>query len=132
MSNVKQPQRPLREEVVLPILFLADRMAKVDESAVREEASVIDTLAEAAEMGDFREEPGYRLFGEDEACDALNAESAKTGALVLMSLVLKADCERAEPEHEFFTKIRTKLNAEPVTVPINIKAHRRLALSYLQ
>ena len=132
MSNVKQPQHPLREEQVLPILFLADRMAKVDGSVVREEESVIDALAEAAEMTDFREERGYRLFGEDEACKALNAELAKTGALVFMSLVLKTDCKRAQAEHEFFTKIRTKLNAEPVTVPIEIEAHKQLALRYLQ
>ena len=132
MSNLKQPQHPLRKDQVLPILFLADRMAKVDGSVVQEEESVIDTLADAAEMTDFREERGYRLFGEDEACNALKAELARTGAMVLMSLVLKGDCERAQPEHEFFTRIRAKLNAEPVTVPIDIEAHKELAFRYIQ
>ena len=132
MSNLKQPQHPLRKNQVLPILFLADKMAKVEGSVVREEESVIDTLADAAEMADFRNERGYRLFGENEACNALKAELARTGAMVLMSLVLKGDCERAQAEHEFFTRIRTKLNAEPVTVPIDLEAHKQLALSYIQ
>ena len=132
MSNVRQPERPLRKEEVLPILFLADKMAKVDGSVAREEMNAIDSLAEAAEMKDFRNARGYDLFGEDEACKALKAEWAKTGALVLMSLVLKADCERAQTEHEFFTKIRSNLNADPVTVPIDIEAHQQLALRYVR
>ena len=67
MSNVRQPERPLRKEEVLPILFLADKMAKVDGSVAREEMSAIDSLAEAAEMKDFRNARGYDLFGEDDS-----------------------------------------------------------------
>ena len=131
MSNVKRPQRPLTKEQVLPILFLADRMAHANGAVEQKEESVIDNLAAAAGIENFREQLGYPLFGENEACKALNAESAKTGALVMMSLVLKRDCHRSQPEHGYFSQIRSKLNADPITVPIEFEAHTRLARSYI-
>ena len=130
-SQVIQPAKALPKKYVDPILYLADRMASVDKNVVIKEVSIIEILAEAANKKDFRHERSYRDFTQESACAMLNIEAAKRGALVVLSLVLKADQSRLDTEHEYFTKIRTLLGSDPVAVPIDLESHKQLALKYL-
>jgi len=51
-------------------------------------------------------------------------------ALVVLSLVLKADVQRKPSEHAYFTRIREALGAPPITVPVDVEGHKQLALEY--
>ena len=130
-SNIIEPTRALPKKYVEPILYLADRMSAADKNIVVKERSIIEDLAEAANKKNFRSERGFTDLTEDKACGMLDIDAAKRGALVVMALVLKADQARVASEHDYFRKIRDKLGAEPVTVPVGLEAHKALALKYL-
>lgn len=130
-SNIIEPTRALPKKYVEPILYLADRMSSADKHVVVKERSIIEDLAEAANRKNFRSERGFADLSEDKACQMLEIDAAKRGALVVMALVLKADLSRVDSEHEYFRKIRAKLGAQPVTVPVGLEAHKQLALKYL-
>ena len=131
-SGIIHPPQPLPRKYIEPILFLAERMSMADGMMVPKERRMIENLAEAAGTADFRENRGYSNLTERQACAMLDEEEAKVGALVVISLVLKADVERKAVEQDFFHKIRNLLEAEPVTVPIELEAHKQLALQYLK
>ena len=130
-SQVIQPARPLPKKYVEPILYLADRMSQVDKEVAVKERSVIEDLAASVNKKNFRTERWFREMTEEDACGILDIDAAKRGALVVMALVLKSDQYRLESEHAFFKKIRTMLGAEPVRVPVEVEAHKALALKYL-
>jgi hypothetical protein len=130
-SNVIEPTRALAKKYVEPILYLADRMSAADKTIVVKERSIIEDMAEATNKKNFRSERGFADLTEDKACQMLDIDAAKRGALVVMALVLKADQARVDSEHEYFHKIRAKLGAEAVTVPVGLEAHKALALKYL-
>ena len=56
---------------------------------------------------------------------------ARQGALVVLSLVLKADSDRLESEQAYFTEIRGMIGGDPVTVPIDFQDHKNLAVEYV-
>ena len=130
-SNVIEPARALPSKYLEPIMYLADRMALADRKTVTKERSVIDVLAEAVNKKGFRTERSFMDLDEDKACSKLDVVPAKRAALVVMALVLKSDNERVDAEHEYFHRIRNKLGADPITVPVDLEAHRQLALKYL-
>lgn len=130
-SNVIEPARALPSKYVEPIMYLADRMATADKKVVSKERSIIDVLAEAVNKKGFRNERSFMDLNEDKACAVLDVEPAKRGALVVMALVLKADHQRVDAEHDYFHKIRGKLGSAPITVPVDLEAHKTLALKYL-
>ncbi len=130
-SQVIQPKRALPKKYLEPILYLADRMSSVDKEVAIKEVSIIVTLAEAANKKNFQTERWFKEFTQEKACAMLDIDAAKRGALVVMSLVLKADKNRLPSEHEYFTKIRKLLGAEAVAVPIDMESHTLLALLYL-
>ena len=130
-SNVMEPSKPLPRKYVEPILYLADRMASADKEIAPKERHIIDDLAQAANRKGFRDERWFRTLTEEAACKALDIEIAKRGALVVLALVLKADSARKPEEHQLFTRIRTKLEAPPVTVPLELDSHKKLALKYI-
>ncbi|MCH7479668.1 MAG: hypothetical protein IIA14_16400 [SAR324 cluster bacterium] len=131
-SGIIHPPQPLPRKYIEPILFLAERMSMADGMVVPKERRMIEILAEAAGTADFREKRGYPNLTERRACEMLDEEEAKMGALVVISLVLKADFERKGVEQEFFHKIRKLLEAEPITVPVEFEAHKQLALQYIK
>lgn len=131
-SGIIHPPQPLPRKYIEPILYLAERMSMADGMMVPKERRMIETLAEAAGTADFREKHGYPNLTERQACEMLDEEAAKMGALVVISLVLKSDVQRKAVEQEFFHKIRTLLEAEPVTVPVELEAHKQLALQYVK
>lgn len=130
-SNVIEPTRALPSKYVEPIMYLADRMASADKKTVSKERSIIDVLAEAVNRTGFRTERTFMELDEDKACSILDVVPAKRCALVVMALVLKSDHQRVDAEHQYFHKIREKLGTDPVVVPLDLEAHKQLALKYL-
>ena len=131
MSNIQAPDQPLPRRYLQSILFLADRMSSADGAVLGAEEHIVHSLADAANMTDYRQDNDFRVLSDQKACSALDTDAAKTGALVVISLVLKADSERPPEKREFFSKIRQLLDAEPVTVPQDLDAHKKLAMKYL-
>jgi hypothetical protein len=132
MGEIRHPQRPVPRKYLLSILFLAERMATSDGDVPVMQRRVIDVLAEEADMQDFHNDKTYRLLSDRKACDNLDIDAAKEAALVVITLVLKADGVRRPEELEYFTKVREMLGADPVMVPGEIEAHKALALEYLR
>jgi hypothetical protein len=124
------PLHALPRKFVEPILYLADRITHVG-SGLREARNLLRELAHSIGMGDYPEQHWFRELNDQRACEMLEVETAKKGALVLLSLLIKCDPKSGEAHRNFFTRLRTKMGADPVTVPVSIDQHRRLAESYL-
>lgn len=129
-SRVYHPPRPVSRRTAEPILFLADRMADADDSAVARETRIIDVLADAAGMPTFRHQPWYREMTESAAVSRLTTDLAKRATLVVLALVLKADVKRKPSEHAYFTRIREALGSNAITVPVDLEEHKQLALEF--
>ena len=129
-TNIIHPPRPLAKKYFEPILYLAELMASADKEVVAKENRTIDSLAKAAKMENFRTSKGFRDLTQKKACEMLDIEAAKRGALVILALVLKSDLRRNDAEQEFFSRIRASLNTDGVTVPVDLETHRELALEY--
>lgn len=130
-TQVLQPDRAVPKKYIPAILYLAERMASSDRNTVARERSVIDDIAEAVDLKNFRHAKDFKELTEDKACKALEIQLAQRAALVVMALVLKADDKRRPEEHDFFRRVREKLGAPPITVPVDLGAHRSLAFKYL-
>jgi hypothetical protein len=131
-SNVYHPPQPVSRRMAEPILYLADLMSRADNTAVPRELRAIDAIAIAAGLAGFRHQPWFREMNEASALQRLNTDHAKRAALVVLSLVLKADLARLPNEKAFFTHIREALGAEAITVPVDLEEHKRLALEYFE
>lgn len=131
-SNVLHPPRPLSRVTLQPILYLADRMAAADNEVRPRETRMVDLLAEAALMTGFRHQDWYKQLNEEKALARIQTEQAKLGCLVVLTLLLKADGKRRPEESVYFTRIRTALGAPPITVPVELEAHKALALEYVR
>ncbi len=129
-SQIIPPTRALHRKYIEPIIYLADRMAGADGKVVPKERRLVEELAKAANLRDFRRDRWFRNLDEQSACQAIDITLARQAAMVVLSLVLKADADRKESEHAYFTQIRNMIGADPVTVPIEFDAHKELALKY--
>lgn len=130
-SGVVHPSKALPRKYVQAIVYLAQGMAQADQKLAMQERRIIDELAAACGLADFRRERWFHEMTEDSACAMLETESAKRGALVVLALLLKADNNRHNLEHAYFSRIRSKLGAEPVTVPVSLESHLALAHEYV-
>src|SRR5262245_32421124 len=130
-SNVIHPARPLHRKYVEPILYLADRMAESDKQLAAAERRMVDELAVNAKVKDMRRQKWYRDLNDKTACERLDIDAAKLGALVVLTLVLKSDVKKKPEEHTYFSRIRTQLGAPPIVVPVDVESHRKLALEYI-
>lgn len=131
MTDLHVPEQPLPRKYLRSILFLAHRMAEADGAAVPRERRMIEILAEAVDMRDFRRDRDYNLLNDSKACSMLDLAAAKDAALVVISLIMKADFENKEQERAYFSKIRALLGCGPITVPTDLQAHKKLALKFL-
>ena len=131
-SRIIRPPRAISRKIAEPILWLADRMASADQEAVPRELRMVDALADAMGMATFRHQPWYRNMTEAGALRSLNSDLAKRAALVVLSLVLKADMKRRPQEQAYFSYLRQELGAEPITVPVDLEQHKKLALEYFR
>ena len=130
-ASAPESRRPLPPEVVQAILFLADRFSLAQERAVARDQRIVDMLADAAGMGNFRHQPWYRDLTEPGALMRLRSERAKRAALETLALVLKTDLTGHPAERAEFTRLRLAMDGPPVHVPAHLEAHRRRVLRYL-
>jgi hypothetical protein len=129
-TNIIHPPRPVSRRTAEPILYLAERMASADDEPVPRELRIVDMIADAVGLPTFRHQPWFREMTEAAAIERLNTELAKRAALVVLALVLKADVKRKPSEQAYFTHVREALGAAPITVPVDVEDHRKLALEY--
>jgi hypothetical protein len=129
---IEKPNHPLPRKYVEPILFLAERMASMERVQPPPPQRMVDALAETVGQAGFRRERWFRELNDNRACERIDLETAKKGALVVLSLVLKADTNRGEEARAYFSKIRALLGAEPITVPADLADHKELTLKYLR
>lgn len=129
-GKIFYPQRQLSRKTAQPILFLAEKMANADHDKVPRESRMIDIIADAVGMATFRRQPWFSEMTEDAAISRITTEMAKRATLVVLSLVLKADSSRKPEEHAFFTWVRQQIGADPITVPVALEEHKKLALMY--
>lgn len=130
-SKIVHPARALPRKYVEPILYLADQMSAADGNVLPKERKLVEELAKAAKFKDFRHDEWYRKLNEEKACQAIGIDSARQGLLVVLSLLLKADESRKDTEQAYFSKIRGLVGGDPVRVPVDLEAHKKLALEYL-
>ena len=91
----------------------------------------VDALAEATGFHDIRRQRWYRELNDDKACNMIDLEAVKRGALVVLTLVMKSATTRGEAAKAYFSKIRNLLEAAPLPVPSDIGEHTQRPLRYL-
>jgi hypothetical protein len=129
--HIEQPTHPLPRKYIEPIMYLAERMSQQDKLVPAPSPRMVDRLAEALQLKDFRRAPWFRGFNEQRACEAIDMETVKRGTLVVLTLVLKADTTRGEHAKAWFSKVREMLGTDAIAVPAELEAHLDLALRYL-
>ena len=125
------PLHALPRKFIEPILFLGDRLTHVGNRSMRDAKAALVEIARSVGLADYADQRWFRDMSDQRACELLDVDTAKRGALVLLALLIKTDPESGEAHRSFFTRIRTRLNADPVTVPVSLDQHRRLVDSYL-
>ena len=129
-GRIFYPQRQLSRKSAEPILFLAEKMANVDHDQVPRESRMIDMIANAVGLSTFRRQPWFSDMNEAAALSRITTDMAKKATMVVLSLVLKADSRRKPEEHDYFTWVRQQIEADPITVPVALEEHKKLALMY--
>jgi hypothetical protein len=127
----RPPSRALPRKYAEPILYLADRMAGMGPGSAKARA-VLTHLAEAAGLKDYARQQWFRELNDTRACQRLEVDPAKRGALVVLALLIKVDEHAGESHRAYFTKVRTLLGSDPITVPADAEEHKRLALGFLR
>ncbi len=130
-KHIERPSHAVPRKYVEPIMYLAERMSRMDRVPPGDVPYMVDQLADALHITDLRRQPWFRRMNDDAACEQLDLETAKKGALVVLALVMKADTERSEEAAAYFTRMREKMGAEPIAVPADLADHKDLALRYL-
>jgi hypothetical protein len=130
-QHSRPPTRALPRKFAEPILYLADRMCGMGQAGPMERG-MLQHLAEAAGLKDYARQQWYRELNDQRACQRLDIDSAKRGALVVLALLIKCSAQAGEAHRNYFTKVRTLLGAEPITVPADVEEHKRLALGFLR
>ena len=129
-SGIIHPSHAASRRVLGPVFYLAHKMARSDNEALRKETKIVDDLAKRAGVADYRIQKWYTELTEEKAIAALSGDEAKRCCMVVLTLVLKADGEKKPEEHAFFSKIRTSLGAPPIVVPVSLEDHKKLAYEY--
>jgi hypothetical protein len=122
--------RALPRKFIEPILYLGDRMVGMGKAPGRN--AVLEHLAEAAGLKEYFRQQWFREMNDHKACEKLDVDAAKKGALVVLALLIKTDPAATDVHRAFFTKVRTMLEAEPISVPADADEHKRLALGYMR
>jgi hypothetical protein len=130
-KHVERPAHPIPRKYVEPVMYLVERMSQQDRVVPPTGKRIADQLAEALQMKDFRRQPWMRQMNDQQACAMLDLETVKLGALVVLSLVMKADTTRGEAAKAYFSKIRQLLQMEPISIPADLEAHKAIAFAFL-
>jgi hypothetical protein len=105
-------------------------MAGMGKNAGKSE--MLEHLAEAAGLKEYAHQQWFKELNDHKACEKLDTDTAKRGALVVLALLIKTDPNAGDPHRSYFTKVRTLLGAEPITVPADRDEHKRMAIGYLR
>lgn len=132
ISQVERPAHPLPRRYIEPIIFLAHRMASMDKLSPPSEQPMVNQLTDASHVENPKQQSWFRDLNDNVACDKLELDTVKRGALVILCLVMKSDTIMGDEAKGYFSKIRGLLEAEPVTVPVELEDHKKLAISYLR
>ena len=130
-KHAERPTHAVPRKYVEPILYLAERMSQQDRLNPPPGKRMVDQLAEALQVKDFRRQPWFRGLSDQRACEQIDLESVKRGTLVVLALVMKADTTRGDDAKGYFRKVRELLDTEPIAVPAAMEQHKDLALRYL-
>jgi hypothetical protein len=130
-KHIERPSHPVPRKYVEPILYLAERMGNQDKLVPAPGKRIVDELAEALQIKDFRRQPWFRALNEQRAAEMLDLETVKLGTLVVLTLVMKVDTTRGEVAKEYFSKVRQLLGMDPISVPAELATHRDLAFRFL-
>lgn len=130
--KVARPHHAVPRKFMEPILYLAERMSDTDPIEEPEGPRMVDQLAEAVDYSNVAKQKWFRALDDRKACAALDFETAKIAALVVMTLVLKVDTERGDQAKQYFRKIRELLEMDPISVPSDLDEHKKLALRFLR
>jgi hypothetical protein len=98
---------------------------------LRKARAVLQEVAQSAGMSGYTQQHWFRDLTDQRACELLDMETARRGALVLLALLIKSDPNAGEAHRAFFTRVRTRMGADPVSVPVSMEQHRKLAESYV-
>lgn len=129
---IEHPKRAMSRIIWGPVFYLAHKMARSDNETLRKEIRIVDELAKAAGLSDYRNHEWYSRLTEKKALEALQGVEGQRCLMVVLTLVLKADGNKRPEEHQYFRSIREKLGAPPIRVPVNFYDHKRLAMEYAQ
>lgn len=131
-SQVTKPAHVVSRRYHEPIIYLAERMASMDKITPAPEARMVDKLAHAVGIESSKKQRWFRDLNDDKACEKIDTDTVKRCVLVVLTLVLKADTQRGEEAKKYFSKIRELLDADPITVPVEMDEHQALAMKYLK
>lgn len=130
-KHIAWPSHPIPRKYIEPILYLAERMSQQDKISPAEGPRMVDQIAAALKVKEFRRQPWFRGMNEQRACAQIDLETVKRGTLAVLSLVMKCDTTRGENAKAYFTKVREMLEQDPIAVPAELDAHRDLVMRYL-
>jgi hypothetical protein len=129
--HLEMPTHAVPRKYIEPIMYLAERMSQQDKLVPAPGKRIVDELAEALRIKDFRRQPWFRSLNDQRACSLIDMESIKRAALVVLALVLKADTTRGDAAKAYFTRIRELLGVDAVSAPAELEAHKDLVLRHL-
>jgi uncharacterized tellurite resistance protein B-like protein len=122
---------PLARHQVEAILYLADRIAFVDLNISPTEKAAVHLLAEHAGEPEFRNEAWYERLSDEQACQRLDSEAARVGALVVLRYIVRCDSQVDAAECEYFQRLLDRLHVDSVQIPKDLAHHQRVALAYV-
>lgn len=130
-KHIAWPSHAIPRKYIEPILYLAERMSQQDRITPPPQPRMVDQLAAALHVGDFRRQPWFRGLNDQRAWTQLDLETVRRATLVVLSLVMKHDTTRGENAKAYFTNVREALGQEPIAVPAELETHRDLVMRYL-
>jgi len=130
-TKVTWPTKAIPSKFVEPILYLAEKMARTGALDEMSNTRMVDKLAALVGVVGVRKQRWYREYNERKACEKLDIDTAKTAALVVLTLVMKVDTDMSEAPKSFFSRMRKMMNCDPIAVPSSLEEHVNLAAKFL-
>lgn len=131
LRHSERPTHAVPRKYIEPIMYLAERMSMQDKLVPAPGKRVVDQLAEALHIKDFRRQPWFRSMNDQRACELIDLETVKRAALIVLTLVMKGDTTRGDAAKAYFTKVRELMGIESIAVPSDMDAHMDLTLRHL-
>ncbi|HEX9719786.1 MAG TPA: hypothetical protein VGA59_08645 [Ramlibacter sp.] len=131
LRHSERPTHAVPRKYIEPIMYLAERMSMQDKLVPAPGRRVVDQLAEALHMKDFRRQPWFRSMSDQHACELIDLETVKRATLIVIALVMKGDTARGDAAKAYFTRVRELMGVDSIAVPADMDAHMDLTLRHL-